>query len=170
MFKIVRQQKYKAPNLKLDGETLDEFGRIAVASILTNIRDQKQADGSPLKRNAPSTRQHKIDLRLPNPDLALVWIGRRLVKGNQTSFEYQVDDQKHQVTVRPSTEQVTARHGEIKSTASPAALCRYVQRRGYVGWFGINEKARLAMRASLRKFLERQIRKARGGGGGSAAL
>lgn len=163
MFKIVREKKYRAPSFKVDEECLDEFGRICVSSVLGNIKDQRQEDGSPLKRNAPSTLEEKRALGLPL--LSLVWIGHRLVKGGSKSFEYKTNVNKQLVTIVPSTVQVTAHHPKVgKSTASPAELTEWVQRKGYVGWFGVNDKGREALRFALRKFLQRTINKARGNG------
>lgn len=134
-------------SLRFDEQTLTDIGKVTGAGILDNIRSQTQADGQPLQQNAPSTREAKRKLGLPA--LSLVFRQHRFVKGNSLSWLGKPDVPGNRVTVRPSN-------------AELANLSRSLQQRGYVGWFGVSDKARAAVKARVRKFIREAIAKATG--------
>jgi hypothetical protein len=149
MIKVTRRTRLGGHpiSLRFDEPTLQDIGKAVSGGILDNIRSQRQADGQPLQQNAPSTREAKRKLGLPV--LALVFKQHRFVKGNGMSWFGKPDVQGNRVTVRPSS-------------AELANLSRSLQQRGYVGFFGVSDKARAAIRARVRKFIREAIAKATG--------
>lgn len=133
MYKVRRKIIKAAPaNLKLPANVLEDVGRIIGASIIDNIDKQQQADGSALKENAPSTKKRK--LALGQGMRSLIAEKLRFVKGSQGSWKFTVSRQS--VSVEPAT-------GELKS------LVRYVQQKGYTGWFGINKAGMAAAKERI---------------------
>jgi hypothetical protein len=123
-------------------EFLEEAGQAVVESIERNIENQVQADGSQLKRNAPSTMESKRRRRLPQ--LSLVAQFRRFI--SKTS-SWRVRATKTSVTVEP-----TSYRGGGKRRLKD--LVRWVQEKGYTGWFGIDKKGA----AKIKKALKRRIK------------
>lgn len=147
--KIYSSSKITLPDVFLDEKAYDQIGKVAEASILDNIRRQQQADGSALKINAPSTRERKR--RAGRPVLSLVDRLHRFVKGNQRSWK-----------VRKTTKRGRVNGIEVvPATSELKKLVRYVQEKGYVGWFGINKDAVAAIKEAVRESIRRQFKKAR---------
>lgn len=143
---VVRKTRITGPvALRFDEPTLADLGKVTAASVLDNIRSQKQADGSALKMNAPSTREAKRRMGLP--PLALVFKQHRFVKGNSASWKYIVDEKGNKVSIKPSN-------------AELANISRHLQEKGYLGWFAVSDKARAAIRARVQKFIRDAIKKA----------
>lgn len=145
-FQFKRVQRAKLPELRLPVDVLEDFGELGEASILDNIKKQQQADGGALKENAPITKKRKRKKR--RPLLSLVDRLHRFVRVRGQSWA-------HEIHVRSSTVKIRAATQELRNIAE------YVQRMGYTGWFGINERARAAMRARLRKWIREEFKKAR---------
>lgn len=117
------------PKYKLGQKTYDEIGKVASNGIVLNIKSSKQYDGTAIKENATSTKNIKRRYRR-------LWQGRaaplidkkhRFIKtGQGGSWRYWARDD--QVTVEAGSEELRR-------------LSRYVQRKGYTGWLGLNKKA-----------------------------
>ncbi len=131
--------------LRFDENTLSDIGRLVSGGILDNIRSQRQADGTSLKANAPSTREAKRKMGLPA--LSLVFKQHRFVKGLSQSWAAVVDLARNRVSVRPATMEL-------------ANLSRSLQQRGYTGWFGVSERARAAIIERVRRFIKKAIKEA----------
>lgn len=141
---ITRTVKVKLPTLSgFSREFWTKVGDVVKGSILDNIAKQKTATGEQLKVNAPATRERKHRAGLPL--LSLVDIEHRLVRTGDTSYEIVRYLAKGSgIVVGAATEEV-------------AKLVRYVQKAGYVGWFGINRKGREAIKALVRQELARLV-------------
>ena len=143
---VIRKTRITGPiALRFDEDTLADIGRVTAASVLDNIRSQKQADGSGLKMNAPATREAKRRAGLPA--LSLVFKNHRFVRGNGVSWAWLVNLTGNLVSIKPSN-------------AELANISRALQQRGYQGWFAVSEKARQAIRARVRKFITEAVKKA----------
>lgn len=141
-----RDQMFIPPKVRLDRQAYEEIGDACTASILRNIQEQRQADGSPLKQNAQGTQERK--LREGKPLLSLVDEEHRFVKGRGDSWAVRASDDE--VVVEPATEEF-------------AEIVGYVQERGYVGWFGPSAEGWSVIRGIIRKALERILRSVTGG-------
>lgn len=149
--KIVRAQKAVFPGLELPQAVLEDVAKVAEASILDNIRRQKQADGSALESNRQSTMEAKR--RKGRPVMSLVDALHRFVRGSSISWASTIYRRRATVIIEPAT-------GELRN------LVRWVQEGGdgrnrYTGWFGINKEARAAIRERLRQWVRDEFRKAR---------
>lgn len=132
--KLRRKKKAEIPTIKLPMKTKKLVASAVEGGIIDNIISQKQADGSPLKRNQKKTRDRKA--KAGRPGLSLVDKMRRFVKGRKQSWDFKTTTKG--VIIKAAT-------SELRN------LMRYVQENGYVGWFGISEKARAAIKAAVRK-------------------
>jgi phosphoribosylformimino-5-aminoimidazole carboxamide ribonucleotide (ProFAR) isomerase len=149
-FRFVRERAAKIPKIILEQEDYEKIGKLIIASITRNIGSQKQADGSSLKQNSPQTSLAKMKAGLPTMSL-IAW-GRRLVAGIGAAFISEID--KRSVTVYPSP--VATKGWRAKTSMSPKDLTKYVQQKGYVGWFGLDKQSR----EDISTVLEVAIRKA----------
>lgn len=157
--------------IKLGADIMGKAGKVIRASILDNIKQQRQADGSPLKSNSPRTIERKI--RLGQRPLSLVDQGHRLVKGGDNG-SYSVDAGPGIVTVRPSDQimqapikQVPPMHGrkrrkrtQVTTRASPREITRWVQEAGYLGYFKPGASGIAALKALFAQHIREQIAKA----------
>lgn len=171
-FTLVREIIGEPLRIRLGADIMEQAGKVIAASILDNVQKQKQADGSALRSNRPSTIERKI--RLGQRPMSLVDQGHRLVKGGGVS--YKVDAAPGVVTVRPSEQvvqapikQVPPMHGRKRrkrtkttSKASPAQLMRWVQEAGYTGWFAPGAHGIAALKALFAQHIREQIAKAAG--------
>lgn len=147
-FTLVRRQKAVLPSIALSKSDKATLMRIGEGSVLQNIKQQKQADGSTLKRNAKSTLKEKR--RLGRGRRSLVDEKHRFVQGRQQSWageERKTMGGRTSIWIKPATPELRK-------------LNRFVQENGYVGWLGINEKAVKAIRLLLQKMLNREFAKA----------
>ena len=156
--KVVRERRAELPPLKLERALLERMGKVAEGAIIENILRQKQADGRPLQRNKPSTRDRKIKQgRLYHGKVkSLIDEKRRFVKGRGQSFKSRIILAGRGLLVEPGT---GAGRPSIKQ------LSRWLQephpeRNRYLGWFGLNKKARKALKTELRKWIEAQFKAA----------
>ena len=140
--KVVRKKKAVMPTLRLDVKLLETIGKVAEGSILDNIKRQREADGSPLQRNAPSTRETKR--RKGRPLLSLVDQFHRFARGKGRSFAQQIDTHGSRVYIEPATSELRR-------------LSRWVQERGYTGWFGLSAKSGELVRMMIRKWMQSQF-------------
>jgi hypothetical protein len=122
-------------DIKIPPEIFAKVGDIVIDSIQNNIENQKQANGLPIKANAPSTVRAK-ELRGQNPPKSLIDTEHRFMRSE--SFLASVGS--NDVTVEP-------RSDELKE------INREVQQKGYVGWFGINDKARALIKETIRRHI-----------------
>lgn len=149
-FKLERAKKAQVPKLDLGRETFEKIGAIAADAVVLNIKTSKQADGSLIKANAPSTARQKRSA-------SRTWQGRvapliaeqlRFIQtGKGGSWRWTVH--RDHVVIEPSS-------------AELRRLSRYVQQRGYVGWFGLSKKAWGLVREILRAKILESIKRASG--------
>jgi len=134
--------KIKLP--KIDFRQLFASGRVQRAitgGIIDNVLKQKQADGSPLKRNALSTLDRKR--RLGQPLLSLVDRQRRFLNANNWKSDLRKDSLLIQAT------------GEL------AKLIKYVGQKGYVGYVGISSVVGIVIRKLVKEEIERIMKSAK---------
>lgn len=124
--------------IRFGNEDFQRAGEVVAGDVRRNILKQKQADGSPLKRNAPGTLSRKRKKGLPL--LSLIAEGRRLVK--QGAFR---------VTLRKGMAIVRPVHADIS---------RWVQKMGYTGWLGPSREGRKAVIQVFREAIERARKEA----------
>ncbi len=125
-----------------------DIGKIAESSILQNIKEQRQSDGAALKRNRPTWAEFKRRLGLGTR--ALVAQRHRFVRGSEMSWSFGV--------LRDARGAIGMQIGH--ATQELWALSKSLQMRGYVGWLGLNQKAREAMILRLRVEMRRMIQAA----------
>jgi len=143
-FKIKIDKPPKFPALNLGKETFEEVGEIASASIVLNVKSGKQADGSDIKKNAPSTILRK---RLRK---AL------FVKGGKGSVRSLIDTKGRFIQSKGGSWRWFAHENRAvvePATAELRKLSRYVQERGYVGWFDVSKKGWTLIRKVIRERL-----------------
>lgn len=136
-----------SPGLRLTQEQMKEIGEIVADGIRENILAQRQADGSPLKGNAPSTIESKIKRGLPT--LSLADEGRRLLL--RTS--YIVKGARNRIEIRLSGAKRKGREGSTAKAEAPSMLAQYTQEAGYRGWFGASQETLAAVREYLRELI-----------------
>ena len=149
----VKRVKAKLPALRIPMPVMRKVGKVAEGSILDNIKKQRQADGSPLKENAPSTQERKRRLR--RPLLSLVDELHRFVQGNRGSWHWYPTKKGEQtlVVITPAT-------------AELRRLVRYVQDKGYTGWFAVSKKGEAGIRKIFRDWIKGEFRLAARQSGG----
>ncbi len=142
--RIVRIRRAEIPKGILNTADFKKMGKTVEAGILKNIRTQKQATGAPIKRNAQST----IDRKRAKGRRIMSLVDRlhRFVKGGGASWRTKAT--RKGATIEPAT-------SELRN------LSRWVQQKGYTGWFDVSKEARAAMRAIMRKAIKREFAKKR---------
>lgn len=143
-FTVMRRGKpVTLPAFALPRDVLEQVAQVIEGSILANIVDQKQADGSPLQENAQSTKLRKK--RAGRPIKSLIDREHRFVRGNQGSWSHEIAaGEKWMIVFRPATD-------ELKK------LNRYVQAKGYVGWFRASVKGANAARLLIKQWITRAV-------------
>lgn len=127
----VSRFRAKLSTLRLDHGLLERCGKIMAGGIIDNIERQQQASGAGLRQNAPSTLERKR--RKARPLMSLIDELNRFVRGSGASWAVNVDPAKNDVIIEPTT-------GELRN------LVRWVQMKGYVGWFGISKTTLAALK------------------------
>jgi len=140
VFSGLGKRLLKLGGVKLEENDWQDIGKIVVTSINSNIRGQKQADGAPLKRNAPSTVAAKAKRGVGS--MSLVADFKRFL--SKASEAWRITASEKSVTVEP---------GELtKGGDEPLRrLVRFVQEKGYTGWFSVNAAAVTKIRAVIRR-------------------
>lgn len=134
-----------SPALRLSQDAMRDIGRVIAASIRENVITQTQADGSAIKSNRTATIESKRKRGLPA--LSLIDAGRRL----ELAASYIVSGARNRIEVAMSR---SPRRGHAaKKAEAPSVLSRYVQERGYTGWFAPSAKGIAAVRAYLRQLV-----------------
>lgn len=127
--------------------------KIAARSIIQNIKKQKQADGSELKKNKQSTldRKKRQGRRL----LSLVDdpASHRFVQTAFGSYE-----PKALIKSPGQRFYNGVRIGFTRDNALTVA--RYLQSRGYVGWFAVNQAGMTAIAIEYKKEIARALKRA----------
>jgi len=146
MCPVYRNIKFVAPELGLPDKTKKKIGAQLQASILTNIRDQRQADGKPIKQNKPATIDQKIrrGRTWRGSVLSLVDEKHRFTRPPLWPFRWD----KSKITIEPSMAHDTAE------------IVGHVQRLGYVGWFAPRVEAIDAVKQEVRDWIRAIVRKA----------
>lgn len=153
-FEIIRARKATFPALVLPVGVLETIAELAEASVLDNIRGRKQADGSPLLRNLQSTIDRKI--RQGRPTLSLVDSLHRFVRGLGASWATTIHLKRSTVILQAATLELR----NLSVWLQEGVETKRGLRR-YVGYIGLNKKARAAMRTVLRKWVRKEFEKAR---------
>ena len=147
--KITRTKKARlnSARLVLGKATFDEIGKIASAAIVLNIKESRQADGAPIKRNKPSTAlQKRMRRSLYRGRVApLIDKRHRFIQGAGGSWRW--FSYADHVNIEPAT-------SELRQ------LSNYAQRNGYTGWFGVSKKAWSLIRRVVRRRLTEIVRTA----------
>jgi len=146
MIKLRRDIQFVMPHLAVPGEIKERVGKMLRAAILSNIRDQVQTDGSPLKRNP----QQRVDYKSRN---GMTWRGRVLsLVASEHRFTrpelWLATWSGNRLTIEPSESE------DLK------AIVKYVQQKGYVGWFGPRAEAIAAVKQVIREWIRRAVREA----------
>lgn len=126
---------------------MKEIGEIVADGIRENVLAQKQADGSTLKSNAPSTIESKMKRGLPT--LSLVDEGRRLILRSS----YLVSGAKNRIEVRLSGVKRKGREGSKAKAEAPSVLARYTHDAGYRGWFAASRETIGAVQEYIRDLI-----------------
>ncbi len=139
--KLTRVKKAKLHRFILGKKTFDEIGKIASAAIVLNIKRGQQADGSPIKENADSTKLRKR-------------VNRRLWRGKVQPL---IDSKKHRfIKTKGGSWRWFAYSGYVDiepATGELERLSKYVQAMGYVGWFDVNKKGWFLIRKVVKQRL-----------------
>jgi hypothetical protein len=133
-------------NLDLGKKFFDGIGAIVAANIIDNIESGRRADGGAIKSNRPSTVARK-SRQGTTPNTPLIDTERRFVRRGKSSWSW--SPRKDSVTIRPTS---------VGMSAPLDDLVDDVQRRGYVGWFGISSRGRRAITALLREHVSRILK------------
>lgn len=153
MITLVRKHKATMPKTIVDTKTLEDIGRVVEGAIYTNIMQQVQADGSPLKTNAPSTRERKR--KLGRPVKSLIDEAHSFIQQRGGSFRSTVNATRGSVTVTATAKSVLHKKGPTPFQR----LVIWVQEAGYLGWFGINRTARVAIQKLIRDAIKKAFAK-----------
>ena len=163
--KIWRKQTAHFPKGLTTKEDMELVGKVLESSILRNIKTQKQADGTALKKNPPAT----LNAKRRYDGILLSLRERRtrgsFTQGKERSWDYQVT-RKDRVTIRPAVKMVPPNPARanyhLRRKGSKALkpvsftnLIKWVQRKGYVGWFGLDKKGTAAVRVIIRKSIKK---------------
>ena len=124
------------PKIILGADCYDKIGNIVIDGIQSNIMDQQQSDGYPIKKNAQSTVRRK-EILGQSPIRSLVDRLHRFVKSN--SF---------MATITTSSATIEPRSSELKEISIE------VQKKGYTGWFGIRPKWRAMISETIKRTIQ----------------
>jgi hypothetical protein len=125
-----------------------KIAKVILGDVLNNIKQQKQADGSPLRRNRPSTTRRKE--AEGKPPLSLVDEEHRFVK--PANWDCSWNDKN--LTIAP---------GDRGGSPPLKELNESVQLADYVGWFGTTAEAVAAVKVLLISFIRSALRRANRG-------
>ena len=124
--KLIRVGKpAKLHRIVLGAKTFDAIGKVASASIVTNIQRGQQEDGTSIKENASETKDAKRSRKYKGSTRSLIDKKHRFIQPGKGSWTWRAD--RDSVTITPAT-------GWL------AKISKYLQQRGYVGWFGISKR------------------------------
>ncbi len=157
--KLTRKQKAQLADLGgFSRGFWTQVGKAIEDSILQNIDRQKQADGSALQRNAPSTLAVKA--RWGRGSKSLVDDDHRFVgKGGSSWTILERKTGGRGIVVGPASLELAILSRQLQSGRFGKGMKAGKTRR-YTGWMGINKKAWAAIRKLVRKEIERLIKKA----------
>ena len=141
---ITRERKFVAPELKLGDADKTKIAKVILGDVLNNIKQQKQADGTPLKRNRPGTTSRKQ--AEGKPPLSLVDEEHRFVKPGNWIASW-------------GDKTLTVEPGAVGGPPTLKELVEDVQIRGYTGWFGVTREAVAAVQILLKSFIRSAIRR-----------
>jgi hypothetical protein len=145
--KVIRERVWEAPALVLSDNEKDRLGKLLLGGIMQNIKQQEQADGSPLKRNAPGTEKRKRNAG--KPALSLVDEEHRFVKPGNWARTWSTDGSQV-VVIEPL---------DVGGPPTLKELVRDLQVAGYTGWFGASKETVAAAVQLMRDWLRRAIRR-----------
>jgi hypothetical protein len=142
----VRKKKAKLTKYVFDKATFEEVGQKAAAGIVMNIKSGRQADGSPIKKNAPSTirRKNKENWKHEGNIRSLIMKEERFIQPGMGSWRWFA--YKDRVNLEPATRWLKD-------------MSKRLQLRGYVGWLGLSKKTRRVVQLVFRKHILLLIKK-----------
>lgn len=136
--------EFRLPDIKLDKKAFEDIGGVVCGDIVNRIQRGRQADGGAIKRNKPGTLARKA--KLGQGARSLIADKLRFIRpGQGGSFRYWAHADR--VIVEPGSQ-------ELKD------LVRYVQQKGYTGWFGVSKTAFGTIRRIIVETIKRIVRKA----------
>jgi hypothetical protein len=147
---LVRLIAIQPPRLELPDELKEKIAKLLKASILDNIKNQRQADGSPLKANSQRYADYKqrAGMTWKGSVLALVAKEHRFTRPELWSAEWEGDGLALKLIIEPTAGEDTAR------------ISLSVQERGYTGWFAAPTADIEAALALVRKWIVDSIKNA----------
>jgi hypothetical protein len=142
--------EFAAPRLDLPESLKSKIATALKLAILTNIRDQRQADGSPLKPNPQRYADYKVRTGQTHQGrvMSLVAAEHRFVRPELWSAEWEGEGIACRLTIEPLLDEDTM------------AIVIEVQERGYVGWFEPRPEAIQAALQLVRDWIRESIRQA----------
>ena len=143
--RVIRERKFVAPELRLGDSDRAKIAKVILGDVLNNIKQQKQADGSPIKRNRTSTSARKQ--AEGKPPLSLVDEEHRFVKPGNWIAGWTGDKT---LTIEP---------GMVGGPPTLRDLVTSVQMSGYTGWFAVTIEAVGAVQVLLKNFIRSAIRR-----------
>ena len=165
---IIRKRVAKMPGLKFTRTLWDEIGAVATAGISENIQKQQQASGAAIKKNSPSWQAEKA---------IRGWDARSLIAKNKSfirkskkkgtdgrdplrSFLWTTDFRNRFISIKPTTKQWKNPRG--KGHVGFNKLTKYVQEKGYVGWFDLHRRTVKQIDALIARWIKRKFSKMKG--------
>jgi hypothetical protein len=134
------RKKAQIPKLVLPKTFWEQVAVVVSGSILDNIVKQRQADGQPLKKNAPTTLLRK--LAHGRGSRSLVDKEHRFVQGSGMSWRATYFYANNAgVRIGPATTQLRD-------------LVRFLAEKGYSGYIGVSQSCRSALKALLKQQLK----------------
>lgn len=144
----MRVVKAELPALKVPAPVLKELGQQVERGILWNIVNQRQADGSVIRPNARNYADMKRKFNWTDRGQVkpLVAQMRRFIRPFGQSWMTTTNTKNSSATVQPA-------NFELQQ------LVRWVQQKGFLGWFAVSKKVQLALRGVLRKWIKAEFDK-----------
>ncbi len=147
--RVIRERKWTSPVLRLDDSDKARIAKLVLGDILNNIKTQRQADGSPLKRNTAGTARRKAEKRT-------------LVGGVAMSLV----DEEHRFVKRGNwiagwvgEKTLAIEPGSLGGSPSLRELAQHVQEMGYTGWFAVSADGLRAVQQLLKDFIKKALRR-----------
>jgi hypothetical protein len=146
-FEIVVVQKAHFPNFdQAPKKVREEMAAVVEGSLIANILDGKQASGLPLKTNKRATadRKRRKGWLHDGQVKSLIAEKQRIIKGGKKSFVWKLG--KNLI--------------EFKPAATWRNINRWVQEKGYTGFWGLSKDGEKAVRETLRLWIKSSFKKA----------
>lgn len=146
--KFIRVRRAKLPRFQFEKSDWQELGEIVAEGVVDNIKKSRQADGSKIQDNKPSTQLMK----------------RNKGRGFQGTVRPLIDEEHRAIQSKGGSFETVAYKTNAKIRPATSWLKEHVpewQQRGYVGWFGISKNTVTVMRDALERMIDRMFAKVR---------